>query len=142
VEISKQNGRSVYKPVWVSPHAEKNLGGLKQWQRTEENGFDPVLHELEAELNGLNSLLVNSLVETVAHLEHLVSATILIMDKPEHGALIKQLTQIETLDDDIMDTVHVIGESTQDVKDKSKREVWWQRRNEVIDLIKTHQNNE
>jgi hypothetical protein len=107
-----------------------------------EQEFDPVLHELEAELNALNSLLVHSLVDAVSHVEHLVAALLLKMSEKEHGAFGKQLSSIEELDSETMETVHVIGESTQQEDDKSKREVWWQRRNEVIELIKSHQNNE
>jgi len=90
------------------------------------------VHELQAELNALNGLLIDSLVDSVAHLEHLVASILLRMDSQEHGDLIEQLQEIETIDEPMMAMLHVIGETTQDTNDKSSRESWWLRRKEGI----------
>jgi len=80
------------------------------------------LHELEAERNALKDLLFQSLGEAVAHIEHLLGAMLLTHNKEENKEFHEQLDRIETLDESIMHTVHVMGETSSDITVKSTRE--------------------
>jgi len=82
------------------------------------------LHELQAERNALQSQLLHSQADAIAHLEHVVGALLLTMDSGEKKAMHVQLDRIETLEPETLETVQLIGETSADIKLKSSRETW------------------
>ena len=82
------------------------------------------LHELYAERNARQSLLINSQSEAIAHLEHVVGAILLAMDNQSLTSVQTELGIIETLTTDNQKVVQLYGETTSDITVKSKREIW------------------
>lgn len=89
------------------------------------------LHELEAERNALNNLLRDALIETVAHIGHVLGALLLNTEDEDIKELHTQLDKIETLDKETLEAVKLYGETTKDISIKSKFEQWRERISEI-----------
>ena len=83
-------------------------------------------HELEARIAGLGIALRQSQPEAIAHIECVLGALLLSMEAPAVEKFKMALDSIETLADDVKETVQLFGEVSPDITVKSKRQAWWE----------------
>jgi hypothetical protein len=82
------------------------------------------LHDLIAERNARQIMLIQSQSDAIAHLEHVVGAILLTMDTGTLSNVKGELNTIETLDPETQSVVQLYGEFSSDTSIKSQRETW------------------